>query len=87
MLQACGTRGRAPYEAVLTHGFTLDENGMKMSKSLGNSTAPQDVIRQYGADILRLWVAQSDYLESQPSERQLRRARMRGQRERGKPPA
>ncbi len=61
MLQACGTRGRAPYEAVVTHGFTLDENGMKMSKSLGNTTAPEDVIRQYGADILRLWVAQSDY--------------------------
>ena len=61
MLQACGTRGRAPYDAVVTHGFTLDENGMKMSKSLGNTTAPEDVIRQYGADILRLWVAQSDY--------------------------
>jgi isoleucyl-tRNA synthetase len=61
MLQACGTMGRAPYEAVLTHGFTLDENGMKMSKSLGNTVAPEDVIRQYGADILRLWVAQSDY--------------------------
>ena len=61
MLQACGTRGRAPYEAVVTHGFTLDENGMKMSKSLGNTMAPQDVIRQYGADILRLWVAQTDY--------------------------
>ncbi|MEM7239839.1 MAG: class I tRNA ligase family protein, partial [Pseudomonadota bacterium] len=61
MLQSCGTRGRAPYEGVLTHGFTLDEKGMKMSKSLGNSTAPQDVIKQYGADILRLWVAQSDY--------------------------
>ena len=61
MLQACGTRGRAPYRGVLTHGFTLDENGMKMSKSLGNTVAPEDVIRQYGADILRLWVAQSDY--------------------------
>ncbi len=61
MLQACGTRGRAPYRGVLTHGFTLDERGMKMSKSLGNTTAPQAVIDQYGADILRLWVAQSDY--------------------------
>ena len=61
LLQACGTRGAAPYKAVLTHGFTLDENGMKMSKSLGNTTAPEEVIRQYGADILRLWVAQSDY--------------------------
>ena len=65
MLQACGTRGRAPYEGVLTHGFTLDEKGMKMSKSLGNSTAPQDVIKQYGADILRLWVAQADYTDDQ----------------------
>ncbi|MBS0573936.1 MAG: isoleucine--tRNA ligase [Proteobacteria bacterium] len=61
MLQACGTRGRAPYRGVLTHGFTLDEKGMKMSKSLGNTVAPQQVIDEYGADILRLWVAQSDY--------------------------
>ena len=61
MLQACGTLGRAPYRGVLTHGFTLDEKGMKMSKSLGNTVAPQQVIDQYGADILRLWVAQSDY--------------------------
>lgn len=61
LLQACGTIGRAPYRGVLTHGFTLDEKGMKMSKSLGNTVAPQEVIEQYGADILRLWVAQSDY--------------------------
>ncbi|MCO8144251.1 isoleucine--tRNA ligase [Rhodovulum tesquicola] len=61
MLQACGTIGRAPYRGVLTHGFTLDEKGNKMSKSLGNTVAPEDVIKQYGADILRLWVAQSDY--------------------------
>ena len=61
MLQACGTKGRAPYKGVLTHGFTLDEKGMKMSKSLGNTVAPEKVIQQYGADILRLWVAQSDY--------------------------
>ncbi|EBA07140.1 isoleucine--tRNA ligase [Sagittula stellata] len=61
MLQACGTRGRAPYRGVLTHGFTLDEKGNKMSKSLGNTVAPEDVTKQYGADILRLWVAQSDY--------------------------
>ncbi|HLS58217.1 MAG TPA: class I tRNA ligase family protein, partial [Paracoccaceae bacterium] len=61
MLQACGTMGRAPYNAVLTHGFTLDEQGRKMSKSEGNVVAPADVIKQYGADILRLWVAQSDY--------------------------
>jgi isoleucyl-tRNA synthetase len=61
MLQACGTIGRAPYRSVLTHGFTLDEKGMKMSKSIGNTIAPQQVVDQYGADILRLWVAQSDY--------------------------
>jgi isoleucyl-tRNA synthetase len=61
LLQACGTTGRAPYRGVLTHGFTLDEKGMKMSKSLGNTVAPQQVIDQYGADVLRLWVAQSDY--------------------------
>jgi len=61
MLQACATKGRAPYRGVLTHGFTLDEKGMKMSKSLGNTIAPQEVIAEYGADILRLWVAQSDY--------------------------
>src|SRR6056297_282403 len=61
MLQACGTIGRAPYRGVLTHGFTLDEKGNKMSKSLGNTVAPEDVTKQYGADILRLWVAQSDY--------------------------
>ncbi|TRD18952.1 isoleucine--tRNA ligase [Palleronia caenipelagi] len=61
MLQSCGTRGRAPYRGVLTHGFTLDEKGNKMSKSLGNTVSPEDVTKQYGADILRLWVAQADY--------------------------
>jgi isoleucyl-tRNA synthetase len=61
MLQSCGTQGRAPYRGVLTHGFTLDEKGNKMSKSLGNTIAPEDVTKQYGADILRLWVAQADY--------------------------
>ncbi len=61
MLQACGTLGRAPYRGVLTHGFTLDEKGMKMAKSVGNTVAPDKVVKQYGADILRLWVAQSDY--------------------------
>jgi len=65
LLEACGTRGRAPYEAVLTHGFTLDEKGMKMSKSLGNNVSPADVVKQYGADILRLWVASTDYTEDQ----------------------
>ncbi|MDB5541132.1 MAG: ileS [Devosia sp.] len=61
LLESCATNGFAPYKSVLTHGFTLDGEGKKMSKSLGNTTAPQDVIKQYGADILRLWVAQSDY--------------------------
>jgi isoleucyl-tRNA synthetase len=63
LLEACGTRGRAPYDAVLTHGFVLDEQGRKMSKSLGNVVAPQDVIERSGADILRLWVVSSDYSE------------------------
>jgi len=61
LLQGCGTIGRAPYDGVLTHGFVLDEDGRKMSKSFGNITAPEKVVQQYGADILRLWVAQSDY--------------------------
>ena len=65
MLQACGTKGRAPYKGVLTHGFTLDEKGMKMSKSLGNTIVPAEVVEQYGADILRLWVAQTDYTADQ----------------------
>jgi isoleucyl-tRNA synthetase len=63
LLESCGTRDRAPYGAVLTHGFALDEQGRKMSKSLGNVVAPQDVVNQYGADILRLWVVGSDYSE------------------------
>ncbi len=65
MLQACGTIGRAPYRGVLTHGFTLDEKGNKMSKSLGNTIVPEEVVKQYGADILRLWVAQTDYTNDQ----------------------
>ncbi|MEM9710007.1 MAG: isoleucine--tRNA ligase [Pseudomonadota bacterium] len=65
MLQACGTIGRAPYRGVLTHGFTLDEKGMKMSKSIGNTIVPEEVVKQYGADILRLWVAQTDYTADQ----------------------
>jgi isoleucyl-tRNA synthetase len=63
LLESCGTRGRAPYDVVLTHGFVLDESGRKMSKSLGNVTAPQDVIKQSGADILRMWVCASDYAD------------------------
>jgi isoleucyl-tRNA synthetase len=61
LLESCGTRGTAPFDIVLTHGFVLDEVGRKMSKSLGNAVAPQDVIRSAGADILRLWVCASDY--------------------------
>jgi isoleucyl-tRNA synthetase len=63
LLESCGTRGRAPYEAVLTHGFVVDEQGRKMSKSLGNVVAPQDVLKQHGADILRLWVVASNFAE------------------------
>ncbi len=65
MLQACGTKGRAPYRNVVTHGFTLDAKGNKMSKSLGNTIVPEEVVKQYGADILRLWVAQTDYTADQ----------------------
>ncbi|MGE0752107.1 MAG: isoleucine--tRNA ligase [Variibacter sp.] len=63
LLESCGTRGRAPFDVVLTHGFVLDEEGRKMSKSLGNTVAPQDVIKQSGADILRMWVCASDYAD------------------------
>ncbi|MCV6825311.1 MULTISPECIES: isoleucine--tRNA ligase [Halocynthiibacter] len=65
LLQSCGTNGRAPYRNVVTHGMTLDEKGMKMSKSIGNTIVPEKVIQQYGADILRLWVAQTDYTSDQ----------------------
>ncbi|GAB1580996.1 isoleucine--tRNA ligase [Phyllobacterium phragmitis] len=65
LLESCGTRGRAPYDTVITHGFTMDENGRKMSKSLGNTVTPQDVIKESGADILRLWVMTTDYWEDQ----------------------
>ncbi|MEZ5871785.1 MAG: isoleucine--tRNA ligase [Nitratireductor sp.] len=63
LLESAGTRGRAPYDTVLTHGFVMAEDGRKMSKSLGNQVFPQDVIKTSGADILRLWVASSDYSE------------------------
>jgi isoleucyl-tRNA synthetase len=65
LLESCGTRGRAPYDIVLTHGFTQDEHGRKMSKSLGNTIEPQAVIKESGADILRLWVAACDYTDDQ----------------------
>ena len=63
LLESCGTRGRAPYKAVLTHGFTMDAKGMKMSKSLGNTISPIDLMRDYGADILRLWALSVDFTE------------------------
>ena len=65
LLESCGTRGRAPYDAVITHGFTMAEDGRKMSKSLGNQVFPQDVMAKSGADILRLWVMTTDYWEDQ----------------------
>ena len=63
LLEACGTRGRAPYDAVLTHGFLLDENGFKLSKSSGNAFWLADTLKDHGADILRLWVVGSDYTQ------------------------
>ncbi|NPA17276.1 isoleucine--tRNA ligase [Persephonella sp.] len=63
LLEGVASYGRAPYDSVLTHGFILDEKGRKMSKSLGNVIAPEKVIKQYGADILRLWVVSEDYTE------------------------
>ncbi|MBS0245530.1 MAG: isoleucine--tRNA ligase [Proteobacteria bacterium] len=65
LLESCGTRGRAPFDIVLTHGFTMAEDGRKMSKSLGNQVFPQDVIKESGADILRMWVCAADYSEDQ----------------------
>ncbi|MBF9153011.1 isoleucine--tRNA ligase [Novosphingobium jiangmenense] len=63
LLESCATRGRAPYDVVLTHGFTMDQKGMKMSKSLGNTISPIDLMRDYGADILRLWALSVDFTE------------------------
>ena len=63
LLESCGTRGRAPYDAVLTHGFVVDAEGRKMSKSLGNVISPMDLMKTHGADILRLWVVSGDYTE------------------------
>jgi isoleucyl-tRNA synthetase len=63
LLESCGTRGRAPFDAVLTHGFTMDAKGMKMSKSLGNTTSPLDLMKEHGADILRLWALSVDFTE------------------------
>ena len=63
LLESCGTRGRAPYDAILTHGFTMDAKGLKMSKSLGNTISPIDLMKEYGADILRLWALSVDFTE------------------------
>ena len=63
LLESCGTRGRAPFESILSHGFVVDGKGLKMSKSLGNFMAPEDILKKYGADILRIWVVASDYAE------------------------
>ena len=63
LLESCGTRGIAPYESVLTHGFVLHEDGLKMSKSSSNIVSPTEIVDKSGADILRLWVASSDYSE------------------------
>ncbi len=63
LLQSCGTRGRAPFENILSHGFVVDGKGLKMSKSQGNVISPEDILKKYGADILRIWVASSDYSE------------------------
>ncbi|OHV85505.1 isoleucine--tRNA ligase [Ensifer sp. LCM 4579] len=65
LLESCATHGRAPYKAVITHGFTMDEKGEKMSKSKGNTVTPQEVMKDAGADILRLWVMTTDYWEDQ----------------------
>ena len=63
LLESCGTRGKAPFESILSHGFVVDGKGLKMSKSQGNVIAPEDILKKYGADILRIWVASSNYAE------------------------
>ena len=63
LLESCGTRGRAPFESILSHGFVVDGKGLKMSKSVGNVIVPEDILKKYGADILRIWVASSNYAE------------------------
>jgi len=63
LLESCGTRGKAPFESILSHGFVVDGKGMKMSKSMGNVISPEEILKNYGADILRVWVVSSDYAE------------------------
>ena len=63
LLESCGTRGKAPFKSILSHGFVVDGKGMKMSKSLGNVISPEEILKNYGADILRVWASASDYAE------------------------
>ena len=63
LLESCGTRGRAPFKSILSHGFVVDGKGMKMSKSAGNVISPEEILKNFGADILRVWVTSSDYAE------------------------
>ena len=63
LLESCGTRGKAPFKSILSHGFVVDGKGMKMSKSAGNVISPEEILKNFGADILRVWVASSDYSE------------------------
>jgi isoleucyl-tRNA synthetase len=63
LLESCGTRGEAPFKSILSHGFVVDGKGLKMSKSMGNVVSPEEILKNYGADILRVWVASSDYAE------------------------
>ena len=63
LLESCGTRGKAPFKSILSHGFVVDGKGMKMSKSTGNVISPEDILKNFGADILRVWVSASDYAE------------------------
>lgn len=71
LLESCGTRGRAPFESILSHGFVVDGKGRKMSKSIGNVISPDEIINKYGADILRIWVVASDYSEDLKIDNQI----------------
>ena len=63
IVKSCGTRGRAPFKSILSHGFVVDGKGLKMSQSMGNVISPEDILKNYGADILRVWASASDYAE------------------------
>ena len=71
LLESCGTRGKAPFESILSHGFVVDGKGRKMSKSIGNVISPDEIINKYGADILRIWVVASDYSEDLKIDNQI----------------